>query len=106
MALQKREFMLAEHTVYVGYYNESTPTWNGWDVPFFDYETAVKIYEQSTMGQTQGYAYKFDSTNKKFLATMENGEEIFDECEMQLIDGMELYEVGGCNFCWSLIEED
>lgn len=96
---------------YNGYF-DPTNLWNGFAVPFFTRETAAKILADLAIdlkadiekGNFYEYMWGFNEVDKYFLYT--------DWCytgtnfvKVNIIDGMELYCIGGMEWTWAEIDE-
>lgn len=80
--------------------------WNGWAIPYFTEEVALKIMEEST--KNGNYICKFE--NEKFYyydnpeVSGTDGEPMICEWVFETLDGIKYYPVGGCNWTW--VEEE
>lgn len=91
------KFYIDDTENFNGYIEKKNMTYSGgWLAPYFNLETAIKIYSEMTIDD--GYNFTHDKENNILIATYDNGKEIFLESKMELINGMELYQIDGLSW--------
>lgn len=74
--------------------------WNGWAVPYFTKEVADKLAIKLT---NQGEHTVYDEERDAYIVTFDELEEP-EVFPAEDIDGMKLYSIGGCSWCWDIVE--
>ncbi len=106
-SLHRADFSLdaVEETSYSGYTDGRT--WNGWACPYFEYETAVRVLQDS---EANSYQWAYDPAKDAFVIKHKDDPSDF---EPEVIQGVSIsverrtlrvYPIGAYSWVWVIAE--
>lgn len=78
--------------------------WNGWALPFFTKEEAIKVLEKVKTLRPFDFWYKVEGNKILILDTTQNS--VWEEVEQTTHEGKTLYGVGAWSWTWDECEEE
>lgn len=102
----KAVFTIDGECPHVGIHNPKR-YWNGWAIPYFTKEEAMRFVKNSPINEDCTWAYNEAKDEFVFTESIYAKEEDYqpDTYPAEMIDGQKLYSLGGCSLIWSA-EED